>query len=347
MKAERTYTKEIDNANVKADNVNAKAEKLNDEFSEIYENGMKEGMPEPMSTGGIDEEKIDSGDKEQGAMTENFKENQCEPKETEKEECNKCYNEDSPETQKKKREAIEKFYKDGNKLKQVESILGVVFKEIFTGIEIDETAEDEIQNIAESFLTKRKWNVDKKPDYGQQLMYVIRYNLIPNMLTKYYGRKIKNMSDDERQIRNYYGTGHREKPFVKYTFTREMLPEFEINESEGLIVFGKEDAEGIHRIERASYESVKESKQKLAMMEEVQKKIEQMDKIVKKRGDNEVKMLWEIIKKSDDQVKGNIKAGKIMNKTPEEIKVIKRRLLRAVLRAVRSEEVRSEEVRSE
>lgn len=323
MKTEDTYQKESNTANVKTP-------KLNDEFSEIYGKGITDEILNPSSTGSMEEIENGIEAEETEVITEKGKEFLNETDEKERDECNKCYNEDTPETKKKKREAIEKFYKDANKVNQAASILRGLLKELFTGIEIDENPEDEMQNIAESFLTKRKWNVEKKPDYGKQLLYVIRYNLIPNLLTKYYGRKIRDMSDEEMQMRNYYGTGNREKPFEKNTFTREILPEFEINESEGMIAYGKEDMEGVHRIERASYETRKESKKRLSRLEGVRKRIESIDRMIKKHGDNEVKMLWEILKNAEDQVKTNIKAGKIMNKTQEEMKVIKRRFLRAV-----------------
>ena len=240
----------------------------------------------------------------------------------------KCFNNESAETQKKKIRSIEEFYKNTNKVSQTEALLGSIFNELFVNIEIDERPEDEMQNIVESFLTKRPWDVSKHPDYRKQLLYVIKFNLIPGMLRKYFGRIRKNLSDDELQMRNYLGTGLRDMPSEKNTFRREKMPEFEINEEEGRIVFETEGTDRAHRIDRGSYETGEEATERERKLETGREKLYKAEKTIAESGDYEIITLWEIIKNADDYAKINIMAGKKMNRTPEEIKIIKRRMRR-------------------
>ncbi|MFA7360002.1 MAG: hypothetical protein WC139_03095 [Candidatus Kapaibacterium sp.] len=250
----------------------------------------------------------------------------------------KCFCNDDPETQKKKIRAIEEFYNDANKVKQTEALLGSIFNELFVNIDIDEKPEDEMQNAAEAFLTKRPWDVKKHPDYRKQLLYVIKFNLIPGMLTKYFGRKRKNLSDDELQMRNYKGTGLRDVPVGKNIFRKEKMPEFEINEDGGKVVFETVDIERSLRIERGSYETTKESLEREIKLEAGRERILAAKKAIADSGDYELISLWDIMKNADDYGKINIIAGKKMNRTTEEIKIIKRRMKRCLKKNAITEE---------
>lgn len=238
----------------------------------------------------------------------------------------KCFLNDDAETQAKKVQAMEKFYKDAKKVRETEEKLGGIFRELFASIDIDEQPEDEMQNIAEQLLTKKSWDIEKHPDYEKQLWYVIRYNLIPNMLSKYFGRKKTNLSDDELQMRNFEGTGIREKPCRRAGADRERINEFEVNEEYGNLISGMKEMEKYDRMDRGAYETENESAEREKKLESDRAKVSAADKAVGKCDDYEVQVLWETIKNADDYGKINKLAEMKMGRTPMEMKVIRRRL---------------------
>lgn len=242
----------------------------------------------------------------------------------------KCFENEDKETQKKKTAAMEKFYKSQDGLSQTEEKLAGIFREIFAGLDIDETPEDELQNIAEQLLTKKSWDVEKHPDYKKQVMYVIRYNLIPGMINKYYGRKKSNISDEELQLRNYYGTGNRNTGQAKNIFKKDGMKEFDINPEYGHAVIEAGGIEKHHRIERASYETEEESRWKFREEEIRGDRLKAAEKIINEKGDFEVKLLWWALKKAAGKGKINVELAKKMERTPEEVKMIRRRLRKLI-----------------
>ena len=239
-----------------------------------------------------------------------------------------CFNTDDSETREKKTKAIEKFYKEEEQTKKVTVMLRGIFNELFEKMNIDETAEDEIQNAAESFLTKRPWDVNKYPDYRKQLLYVMKYNVIPNMLNKYFGRKKKNMSDDEIQMRNFMGKGLRDAPRERNVFRKETIPDFDVDAENAKVIYNTEDKEMELRIDRCSYETEKESDEKEIRSRVMRKMIADAECAVLKKKDDEVDVLWEIIKNAEEYGKIDLLAAKKMNKTLKEVRTIKRRLTR-------------------
>ena len=246
-----------------------------------------------------------------------------------------CFNNDDSETRLKKTNAIEKFYKDEEQVEKVTTMLRGIFNELFEEMNLDETPEDEMQNAAELFLTKRPWAVNKYPEYSKQLIYVIKFNVIPNMLNKYFGRKKKNITDDEIQMRNYFGKGLRDAPRERNVFRKEPIPEFDVDADNGKLIYYFEEKEAEKRIDRASYESQKESFEKERRNKVARDIISEADLAVLKKKDDEIEVLWEILKNSNDYGKIDLVAAKKMNKTPGEIKTIKRRLTRYLRKKIK------------
>lgn len=246
-----------------------------------------------------------------------------------------CFMNDDEKTQAKKIKALEVFYSNKEQVESVKAILMGLFNELFAEIDIDERPEDEMQNAAESFLTKRPWDVEKHPDYRKQILYVMKYNLIPNMLNKYFGRKMKNMSDEEIQMRNFMGEGLRNKPGEKNSFRRELTQGFDINEDEGKLVNDTEEGDGFLLINRAAYDSQKEILEKERMSKGISTKLREAEKAIKKSGDNEIKMLWGYLKNQDSYSKIDVRLAEKLNKTPDEVRAIKRRLTRYLRKEVK------------
>ncbi len=246
-----------------------------------------------------------------------------------------CFNSDDSETRLKKTNAIGKFYKDEEQMEKVTAMLRGIFSELFEEMNIDETPEDEMQNAAELFLTKRPWDVNKYPDYRKQLIYVIKFNVIPNMLNKYFGRKKKDITDDEIQMRNFMGKGLRDAPRERNVFRKEPIPEFDVDADNGKVIYYFEEKETEKRIDRASYESQKESFEKERRGKVARDIILEAELAVLKKKDDEIEVLWEILKSSNDYGKIDMIAAKKMNKTPGEIKTIKRRLTRYLRKKIK------------
>jgi len=239
-----------------------------------------------------------------------------------------CFKNDDTDTRIKKTKAMESFYKDKEQMDKVTAMLCGIFHELFEEMNIDEKPEDEIQDAAESFLTKRPWDVDKYPDYMKQLIYVFKFNVIPNLLNKYFGKRKKNLSDDEIQLRNYMGKGLRDAPRERNVFRKEAIPEFELDADNGKVIYYFEEKETDMRIDRASYETLKESLERERRSKVAREMILMADQAILKKGDDEIDVLWEIIKNAEDYGKIDLLAAKKMNKTPNEIRTIKRRLTR-------------------
>ncbi|MFA5010705.1 MAG: hypothetical protein WC644_02015 [Ignavibacteria bacterium] len=249
----------------------------------------------------------------------------------------KCFINDDTETQKKKIKAIEEFYSDRNQLECVDAILRDVFCEVFSGVEIDETAEDEVQNAAEAFLTKRAWDVEKHPDYRRQLLYTIKFNLIPNMLNKYFGLKIKDLSDDELQARNFAGEGLRGKPTEKNYFRHEFLGDFDINEENGVVVYNTESNDGIVKIHGSAYMTAKEKLEDERLHTAFLKKMRNVDNAVSRCKDEKLKLMYKMLKKGIKHTNVNVVLAKSLNMTINEVIALKKKLARFLRQKVKAD----------
>jgi len=240
----------------------------------------------------------------------------------------KCFNTDDEKTRKKKIKAIEEFYSDRKQVESAEAILRAIFFEVFSATVIDETAEDEIQNMAEAFLTKRSWDVEKHPNYRKQLLYTIKYNLIPNMLNKYFGLKAKGLSDEERQARNFTGEGIRCKPTDKNAFRQEYLGDFDVDEEGGAVVYNAESNDGTVRIDGGAYMTTKEKLEEERLHAAFLKKIKDVDEAISRSKDDKLKLMWKMMKKAKETAKINEELAKKMKMTIYEIRALRRRIAR-------------------
>ena len=269
-----------------------------------------------------------SEEQEQEKFAEKTRTNEMKYRVKRAEKIKKCFINDDEETRKKKVKAMEEFYSDRKQVESTEAIIRAVFFEVFSGTEIDETAEDEIQNAAEAFLTKRSWDVEKHPNYRRQLLYTIKYNLIPNMLNKYFGLKAKGLSDEQLQERNFTGEGLRCKPTDKNAFRQEYLGDFDVDEEGGAVVYNAESNDGTVRIDGGAYMTTKEKLEEERLHAAFLKKIKDVDKAISRSKDDKLKLMWKMMKKVKENTKINEELAKKMKMTIYEIRALRRRIAR-------------------
>lgn len=270
-------------------------------------------------------------------MTENPETNEMPKARARKIKSAKCFNNDDEETRKKKIKAMEKFYSDRKLVESTEAIIRAVFFEVFSGTEIDETAEDEIQNAAEAFLTKRTWDVEKHPNFRRQLLYTIKYNLIPNMLNKYFGLKVKGLSDEELQERNFTGEGLRGKPTDKNAFRQEYLGDFDVDEEGGAVLYNTESNDGMERIDAGAFITTKEKLEEERLQTAYSKKIKDVINAISRCKDEEIKKIWKMMQKQKDCTKVNEELAKKMHITVNEVIAMKKKLKRYLKQRIKAD----------
>ena len=240
-----------------------------------------------------------------------------------------CFKGDDEKTKAKKSKAIKEFLNSPKYTTTCEIIDRVLYSYL-AGKNYTETGEDEIGNMTIDYLNGKKWDVDKYPNYGWQVMYKFKFNRIPNLLDKYFGRKIEGLTDEEKQERIRDGKSLRKERNEKPYFDRLNKGEFDIDtNNKGLTIEDEEnDKHTKNRVVSTAFESEKEEKENARDIKTLGTLMIRCEMAINKSDDEEVKQLWEAIKSSKDIKKINQQAAKIMGKTVKEIQNIKKRLTR-------------------
>ena len=240
-----------------------------------------------------------------------------------------CFKGDDEKTKEKKSKAIKEFL-NSHKYTTTCDIIDRVLYSYLAGKNYTETGEDEIGNMTIDYLNGKKWDVEKYPNYGWQVMYKFKYNRIPNLLDKYFGRKIEGLTDEEKQERIRDGKSLRKERNDKPYFDRLNKGEFDIDiDSKELIIEDEEnDKHTKNRAVSTAFESEKEEKENARQIKTLEVLFTRCEMAINKSDDEEVKQLWEAIKTSKDIKKINQQAEKKMGKTNPEIVNIKKRLTR-------------------
>ena len=167
-------------------------------------------------------------------------------------------------------------------------------------------------------------------------MFKFKYNIIPNLLNKYYGKKIEGLKDEEIQDKNFKGESLRKEWNEKPYFVKLEPGEFDIdNNSKELIFEDNENDKHIkNRANASAFESDIEEKETAREIMTIEVLMARCEMAMNKCDDEEIKQLWKAITSSKNIKKINQQAEKKMGKTNAEIVNIKKRLTRYLLKEV-------------
>ncbi len=240
-----------------------------------------------------------------------------------------CFAGDDEETKKTKNIAISTFLRSP-KYEIVCEIIDNVLKMILFGKNYIESGATIVSDITYGYLNGRKWDVEIFPEYRKQVLFKFKYNIIPNLLNKYYGKKIEGLSDEEIQEKNFKGESLRKGIKRKLDYKNLSTDEFDIDAKDKKLI--NEDTENdkytSSRIHPRAYDSEKEEKENARQIKTIEVLLIRCEMVLNKSDDEEIKQLWEAITSTEDIKKINQQAAEKMNRTVKEIQNIKKRLTR-------------------